>query len=30
MVRSDLVDFNAGSGKDTDSDHVPVELVLEA
>lgn len=28
-VRSDLVDFTAGSGKDTDSDHVPVEVLAE-
>lgn len=30
QVRSDLVDFSAGSGKDTDSDHVPVEVVADA
>lgn len=29
-VRSDLVDFTAGSGKETDSDHVPVEVQVEA
>ena len=28
-VRSDLVDFAAGSGKQTDSDHTPVEVVVE-
>jgi len=29
-VRTDLVDFSAGSGKATDSDHVPVEVLAEA
>lgn len=29
-VRSDLVDFASGSGKDTDSDHIPVEVLAEA
>ena len=28
-VRSDLVDFAAGSGKATDSDHAPVEALVE-
>lgn len=29
-VRSDLVDFGSGSGKDKDSDHAPVELVIRS
>ena len=28
-VRSDLVDFAAGSGKDADSDHTPIEASAE-
>ena len=29
-VRSDLVDFSSDSGKKRDSDHVPVEMVIDA
>ena len=29
-VRSDLVDFSNGSGKEKDSDHVPVEIIVES
>jgi len=29
-VRNDLVDFENGSGKDKDSDHAPVEIIVQS